>query len=136
MGGRGASEPEPLGSRKHVKTRENAAQACSGATWAPVNAAQACSGATWALGIAAQACSGATWAPGNACAGVLGAHFGVRKNCSEKLSRLQHDPAPLHSGHFAPRMDILGFTLVYIYIERERDGYRYIHIFVSEILKK
>jgi len=112
----GASEPEPLGSRKNVKTRENTAQARSGATWAPVNAAQACSGATWALGIAAQACSGATGAPGNACAGVLEAHFGVRKSCPEKLSRLQHDPAPLHSGHFPTRMDILGFTLVYIYI--------------------
>ena len=103
---------------------EMAALACPGAASALKKAAQACFDAASALKIAILACSGATSAhkkPARACLSALSA---LKEACSSLLFEItiQKCWSRLHSAlshctllHFAPCMDMHGYTQVYIY---------------------
>ena len=101
------------GARKHctgvLGSHFGAREHRTGALWDPLwrkTLHRASSATTWTLENTALACAGAPWTRTR----------NIQKSSSEKLPQLQHNLAPLHSGHLPPRMDTLGFTLVYIYI--------------------
>ena len=100
-----------------------AALACPGAASALKKAAQACFDAASALKMAILACSGATSALKKPARARFSATECAQRGCSSLLfeitiqkcwSRLYSDLSHCTLLHFAPCMDMHGFTLVYL----------------------